>query len=402
MASKKNILDSFGWFLEKLKSNFVKKSGDTMTGPLTISKTEIKNNDAEPADKITVSLPKESGTLMIEPESVTKNYVYAGPSSANGKPEFRRLFTEDMPDFYTLNFLNSTGIDRIYINCGLNLKAKYINNTNITKLTLAPNIVNKTGYGSIALGSKQSANDRAIYNTNIIPNSSENIDVYLPSSAGTLALKSDIPNISLKGTNNFSGENTFISTYMRLTTNNSVPTPSKGFIIDAQLQGQNVLISDVYPAIWFRNKNLSEKNMCCLAWNTDKNYLAMYDQKTGKTRNLALKDEVDESINSLNAKINASIVQLVATTTTGTWMNFNVPSLAQYRYIIFCINDGNMSQFPPVIYPISVFKTCNSINRTAMLSEYGTIKCYACYNNDTQVGLYIGGSGRQITVYGIQ
>ena len=105
---------------------------------------------------------------------------------------------------------------------------------------------------------------------------------------------------------------------------------------------------------------------------------------------------------SLNAKINASIVQLVATTTAGTWMNFNVPSLAQYRYIIFCINDGNMSQFPPVIYPISVFKTCNSINRTAMLSEYGTIKCYACYNNDTQIGLYIGGSERQITVYGIQ
>lgn len=96
------------------------------------------------------------------------------------------------------------------------------------------------------------------------------------------------------------------------------------------------------------------------------------------------------------------MVQLVATTTVGAWMNFNVPSLTQYRYIIFCINDGNMSQFPPVIYPISVFKTCNSTNRTAMLSEYGTIKCYACYNSDTQVGLYIGGSGRQITVYGVQ
>ena len=109
-----------------------------------------------------------------------------------------------------------------------------------------------------------------------------------------------------------------------------------------------------------------------------------------------------ETVSTLNAKINASMVQLVATTTTGTWMNFNVPSLAQYRYIIFCINDGNMSQFPPVIYPISVFKTCNSINRTAMLSEHDTVKCYACYNSDTQVGLYIGGSGRQITVYGVQ
>ena len=96
------------------------------------------------------------------------------------------------------------------------------------------------------------------------------------------------------------------------------------------------------------------------------------------------------------------MVQLVATTTAGAWMNFNVPSLTQYRYIMFCINDGNMSQFPPVIYPISVFKTCNSINRTAMLSEHDTVKCYACYNSDTQVGLYIGGSGRQITVYGVQ
>ena len=106
--------------------------------------------------------------------------------------------------------------------------------------------------------------------------------------------------------------------------------------------------------------------------------------------------------NQQNTKINASMVQLVATTTAGAWMNFNVPSLTQYRYIIFCINDGNMSQFPPAIYPISIFKTCNSTNRTAMLSEYDTIKCYACYNNDTQVGLYIGGSGRQITVYGVQ
>lgn len=111
---------------------------------------------------------------------------------------------------------------------------------------------------------------------------------------------------------------------------------------------------------------------------------------------------VTGAVSALNTKINASMVQLVATTTAGAWMNFNVPSLTQYRYIIFCINDGNMSQFPPVIYPISIFKTCNSTNRTAMLSEYDTIKCYACYNSDIQVGLYIGGSGRQITVYGVQ
>lgn len=97
-----------------------------------------------------------------------------------------------------------------------------------------------------------------------------------------------------------------------------------------------------------------------------------------------------------------TITQLVATTTVGIWNAFNVPSLQQYRYIMFCINDGNMSQFSPVIYPISIFKTCNNSNRTAMLSENATIKCYACYNSDTQIGIYIGGSGRQVTAYGIK
>lgn len=106
---------------------------------------------------------------------------------------------------------------------------------------------------------------------------------------------------------------------------------------------------------------------------------------------------------SLNAKITAPITQLVATTTTtGTWISFDVPNMSQFRFIIFCINDGNMSKFPPAIYPYTIFKSCNSINRTAMLNEHDTVKCYACYNSDTQVGLYIGGSARQITVYGIK
>lgn len=110
---------------------------------------------------------------------------------------------------------------------------------------------------------------------------------------------------------------------------------------------------------------------------------------------------VTGAISELNTKL-GTMTQLVATTTVGRWSAFNVPSLQQYRYIMFCINDGNMSQFSPVIYPIGIFKTCNSSNRTAMLSENDTIKCYACYNSDTQIGIYIGGSGRQVTAYGIK
>jgi hypothetical protein len=106
--------------------------------------------------------------------------------------------------------------------------------------------------------------------------------------------------------------------------------------------------------------------------------------------------------NQQNTKITAPITQLVATTTTGAWIAFNVPAMSQFRFIIFCINDGNMSQFPPAIYPYTIFKSCNSTNRTAMLNEHDTVKCYASYNSDTQIALYIGGAARQITVYGIK
>lgn len=300
MASKKNILDSFGWFLEKLKSNFVKKSGDTMTGPLTISKTEIKNNDAEPADKITVSLPKESGTLMLEPESVTKNYVYAGPSGKNGNPTFRKLVDSDLPSTVSFNQVIVTGgVGELDIDGALNIFPRSTDSNEYIMIDIENNCLDFdfSDHSTFSTICKTSVATWTITQPNEVKES--NISLTIPNTSGTLALKSDIPDISLKGTNNFSGENTFISTYMRLTTDNSVSTNTRDFIIDAKLQGQNMLIKDVYPAIWFRNKNLSEKNMCCLAWNTDKNYLAMYDQKTGKTRDLAFQ----ESIDALNAKI---------------------------------------------------------------------------------------------------
>lgn len=37
-----------------------------------------------------------------------------------------------------------------------------------------------------------------------------------------------------------------------------------------------------------------------------------------------------------------------------------------------------------------------------MLCDWNTVKCYACYNGDTQINMYIGGSGRQVTAYGIK
>ena len=61
-----------------------------------------------------------------------------------------------------------------------------------------------------------------------------------------------------------------------------------------------------------------------------------------------------------------------------------------------------MSQFPPAIYPLSVFKTCNNTTRTVILSEWNSVKCYGCYSADTLIYLYIGEASRQITVYGLK
>lgn len=279
MASKKNILDSFGWFLEKLKSNFVKKSGDTMTGPLTISKTEIKNNDAEPADKITVSLPKESGTLMIEPESVTKNYVYAGPSIANGKPEFRVLTNSDLPDDFVAN--------------------------NVTALTLTVSNLQQRVDGVTGEITNTSTHCDIQF-----PLESPNITIDLPSKDGTLALKSDITDI-LTSDNTFSGKNSFVSGWDATTGNEA--SSDYQFIIDCPIMesGSN---NEYYSAIWFRDKNLTgnyvDKNTLCLFWNTNENCLSTYDRQTDKVFNLAKESYVDtessnltKQINSLNAKI---------------------------------------------------------------------------------------------------
>ena len=272
MASKKNILDSFGWFLEKLKSNFVKKSGDTMTGPLTISKTEIKNNDAEPADKITVSLPKESGTLMLEPESVTKNTVYAGPSKSDGKPEFRELCNADLPE--TISKMEVQAMNLVVRNMQFEVDGETGNQTDIsTECTIR------------------------------FPETKSNTSIYLPNTDGTLALKSDIPNISLTGNNTFSGQNSFVSAWDG--TNGKESISDYQLIIDMPTKENdpNYNSRDYYPAIWFRDKTFTgdyaNKNTCCLVWNTVDNCFSMYDQVTGRVRDLAF----EESIDALNAKI---------------------------------------------------------------------------------------------------
>ena len=271
MASKKNILDSFGWFLEKLKSNFVKKSGDTMTGPLTISKTEIKNNDAEPDDKITVSLPKESGTLMLEPDSVTKNYVYAGPSSADGKPEFRVLTNSDLPDDFVAN--------------------------NVSVLTLTVSNLQQRVDG--VTGEVTNTSTHCDIN---FPLESPNITVDLPSKSGTFALKSDIPDI-LTSDNTFNGKNSFVSAWDGTTGKESISDYQLIIDMPTKENDPDYKNHDYYPAIWFRDKNFSgdyvNKNTCCLLWNTVDDCFSMYNQATGRVKNLAF----EESIDALNAKI---------------------------------------------------------------------------------------------------
>lgn len=271
MASKKNILDSFGWFLEKLKSNFVKKSGDTMTGPLTISKTEIKNNDAEPADKITVSLPKESGTLMLEPESVTKNTVYAGPSSADGNPEFRTLTNSDLPDDFVAN--------------------------NVSVLTLTVSNLQQRVDG--VTGEVTNTSTHCDIN---FPLESPNITVDLPSKSGTFALKSDIPDI-LTSDNTFNGKNSFVSAWDGTTGKESISDYQLIIDMPTKENDPDYKNHDYYPAIWFRDKNFSgdyiNKNTCCLLWNTVDDCFSMYNQATGRVKDLAF----EESIDALNAKI---------------------------------------------------------------------------------------------------
>ena len=319
MASKKNILDSFGWFLEKLKSNFVKKSGDTMTGPLTISKTEIKNNDAEPADKITVSLPKESGTLMLEPESVTKNYVYAGPSGKNGNPTFRKLVDSDLPSTVSFNQVIVTGgVGELDIDGALNIFPRSTDSNEYIMIDIENNCLDFdfSDHSTFSTICKTSVATWTITQPNEVKES--NISLTIPNTSGTLALKSDIPDISLKGTNNFSGENTFISTL-----GDDFNSSLRNIIIDIPTD------TEYYPAIWFRDKTFTgdntNKNTCCLAWNTIDNCFAMYDQITGGIRDLAFQ----ESIDALNAKI---IMKKETVTGLGSGYIF-LPALEGYTII---------------------------------------------------------------------
>lgn len=112
---------------------------------------------------------------------------------------------------------------------------------------------------------------------------------------------------------------------------------------------------------------------------------------------------LQDQITTLNTKIenDGALARLVETTTTG-WNTYTVPNLSQFKYIVFVINDGNISLFAPCIYPIYLFKQCNSTTRNAMLSEWNSVKCYAHYVSDTQISVYIGGSSRQVTAYGIK
>lgn len=371
MASKKNILDSFGWFLEKLKSNFVKKSGDTMTGPLTISRTEIKNNDAEPADKITVSLPKESGTLMLEPESVTKNYVYAGPSSADGKPEFRVLTSDDMPEFKTLNFAHvSTVSSRTYIS-GQNLSSNYNNNTNTVGLTLTPHRIDKSGYGLIVLGRKTKTSS-TIYNTRIIPSAASSIEIFLPGKGGTLALKSDIPNIltsnnTFTGSNEFTKQNSFASAFKASGTDS---LSDCNFSVKA-LQSDN----EVYPAIKFTDENKQTEKNASLIWDSGNDVFCMYRDGWTQVKNLAFEDNVNTAIQSATSKY----LPLTGGTITGTVLLDGSTDLrvGPSCNIYFSGNDSN-------------YGPGYQLNNLVFSSWYGvsfTTTCDGSFKNKTAVGI---------------
>ena len=371
MASKKNILDSFGWFLEKLKSNFVKKSGDTMTGPLTISKTEIKNNDAEPADKITVSLPKESGTLMLEPDSVTKNYVYAGPASADGKPEFRVLTSDDMPEFKTLNFAHvSTVSSRTYIS-GQNLSSSYNNDTNTVRLALTPHKIDKSGYGSIVLGRKTKTSS-TIYNTRIIPSAASSIEIFLPGKGGTLALKSDIPDI-LTSNNTFTGSNEFTKQNSFASAFNASGTDSLSdcnFSVKA-LQSDN----KVYPAIKFTDENKQTEKNASLIWDSGNDVFCMYRDGWTQVKNLAFEDNVNTAIQSATSKY----LPLAGGTITGTVLLNGSTDLrvGPSCNIYFSGNDSN-------------YGPGYQLNNLVFSSWYGvsfTTTCDGSFKNKTAVGI---------------
>ena len=371
MASKKNILDSFGWFLEKLKSNFVKKSGDTMTGSLTISKTEIKNNDAEPADKITVSLPKESGTLMLEPESVTKNYVYAGPSSADGKPEFRVLTSDDMPEFKTLNFAHvSTVSSRTYIS-GQNLSSSYNNDTNTVRLALTPHKIDKSGYGSIVLGRKTKTSS-TIYNTRIIPSAASSIEIFLPGKGGTLALKSDISDIltsnnTFTGSNEFTKQNSFASAFKASGTDS---LSDCNFSVKA-LQSDN----EVYPAIKFTDENKQTEKNASLIWDSGNDVFCMYRDGWTQVKNLAFEDNVNTAIQSATSKY----LPLTGGTITGTVLLDGSTDLrvGPSCNIYFSGNDSN-------------YGPGYQLNNLVFSSWYGvsfTTTCDGSFKNKTAVGI---------------
>lgn len=396
MASKKNILDSFGWFLEKLKSNFVKKSGDTMTGPLTISKTEIKNNDAEPADKITVSLPKESGTLMLEPESVTKNYVYAGPSSADGKPEFRVLTSDDIPNFKTLNFTSISG-NQTYIN-GSHIALSHNDKENVTNLKMIPSSSGfSNGYSSITLRYYNGTR----FDTTIRPNPKPDYsvgdpDIILPSSSGTLALKSDIPDIltsdnTFTGSNEFTKQNSFASAFKASGTD---------ILSDCNFSVKALQSDDeVYPAIKFTDENKQTEKNASLIWDSGNDVFCMYRDGWTQVKNLAFEDNVNTAIQSATRKY----LPLTGGTITGTVLldgstNLRVgPSCDIY----FSGNDSNYGpgyQLNNLVfsswYGVSFTTTCDGSfkNKTAVGIDCrtGTIKSY---DAEISSGIrFIGGS----------
>ena len=114
--------------------------------------------------------------------------------------------------------------------------------------------------------------------------------------------------------------------------------------------------------------------------------------------------ELQNQITTLNTKIENSgeLTYLVGSETIAIWTAYTVPSLSQFKYIAFVINDANTSLFPPCIYPLYLFKTCTSATKNAMLSEWDNVKCYAHYASDTKISMYVGGSTRHVAVYGIR
>lgn len=373
MASKKNILDSFGWFLEKLKSNFVKKSGDTMTGPLTISKTEIKNNDAEPADKITVSLPKESGTLMLEPESVTKNYVYAGPSGKNGNPTFRKLVDSDLPSAVSFNQVIVTGgVGELDIDGALNIFPRSTDSNEYIMIDIENNCLDFdfSDHSTFSTICKTSVATWTITQPSEVKES--NISLTIPNTSGTLALKSDIPNIltsnnTFTGSNEFTKQNSFASAFKASGTDS---LSDCNFSVKA-LQSDN----EVYPAIKFTDENKQTEKNASLIWDSVNDVFCMYRDGWTQVKNLAFEDNVNTAIQSATSKY----LPLTGGTITGTVLLDGSTDLrvGPSCNIYFSGNDSN-------------YGPGYQLNNLVFSSWYGvsfTTTCDGSFKNKTAVGI---------------